>query len=349
MLKHAVRVAFCGAHRRVGLEFPIAPNNEPSGALANGPIGLRSRFRSWAPAGSGRLRVFSELALALAGVIWGGNFVLVKLALGHMSPMYYLGLRFGVGAVLLLPFSLGRLRHIDRRGWLMGCGVGLLLFLGFVLQTLGLQSVSPGVSGFLTNLYVLMVPLILGLATGRWPTWLVWLGLLVVIGGLALLSLYGQMGFGWGEILTVLATVFWAVHILAVAHMSSRMSAVALVQLQLSVCAVLALISAFAFEQPALYPGWEATAAVVWTGIMGGIVAYVLMAVGQRYTPPTLAGVLMSLEAVFALIVSIIWGYDKLAWRTVLGFILIFGGCTIARLGSEKTPEYQGEPAPPGP
>ena len=171
----------------------------------------------------------------------------------------------------------------------------------------------------------------------------------MVIGGLALLSLYGQMGFGWGEILTVLATIFWAVHILAVAHMSSRMSAIALVQLQLSVCAVLALISAFAFEQPALYPGWEATAAVVWTGIMGGIVAYVLMAVGQRYTPPTLAGVLMSLEAVFALIVSIIWGYDKLAWRTVLGFILIFGGCTIARLGSEKTPEYQAEPAPPGP
>jgi drug/metabolite transporter (DMT)-like permease len=285
----------------------------------------------------------------MAGVIWGGNFVLVKMALGHMSPMYYLGLRFLVGSVLLLPFSASRLSRIDRRGWLLGCGVGLLLFLGFVLQTLGLQSVSPGVSGFLTNLYVLMVPLILGLTTGRWPSLLVWMGVLVVVGGMAVLSLSGQLGFGWGEVLTILATVFWAVHILAVAHMSSRMSAIALVQLQLSVCAVLGLISAFVFEQPVLYPGWEASTAVVWTGVMGGIVAYVLMALGQRHTPPTLAGVLMSLEAVFALIVSIIWGYDKLAWRTVLGFVLIFGGCTIARLGSEKTPEYRVEPAPPGP
>ncbi len=340
---------FCGGRRRVGLELPIAPNVEPLGGPANGPSGLRTLFRRLAPAGSGRLRLFSEMGLALAGVIWGANFVLVKLALGHMTPMYYLGLRFGVGAVLLLPFSFTRLRRIDRRGWLLGCGVGLLLFLGFVLQTVGLQWVSPGVSGFLTNLYVLMVPLILGVATGKWPSWLVWLGLLVVIGGLALLSLYGQMGFGLGEVLTLLATVFWSLHILAVAHMSSRMSAIALVQLQLSVCAVLALIATFAFEQPALYPGWEATAAVMWTGIMGGIVAYVLMALGQRYTPPTLAGVLMSLEAVFALVVSIIWGYDKLAWRTIIGFILIFGGCTIARMGSEKTPEYQVEPAPPGP
>jgi drug/metabolite transporter (DMT)-like permease len=285
----------------------------------------------------------------MAGVIWGGNFVLVKMALGHTAPMYYLGLRFLVGAVLLLPFSAGRLRRIDRRGWLMGCGVGVLLFLGFVLQTVGLQSVSPGVSGFLTNLYVLMVPLILGLTTGRWPSPLVWVGVLVVVGGMALLSLYGQLGFGLGEVLTLLATIFWAVHILAVAHMSSRMSAIALVQLQLTVCAVLGLASAFAFEQPVLYPGWQASAAVLWTGVMGGIVAYVLMAVGQRHTPPTLAGVLMSLEAVFALIVSIIWGYDQLAWRTILGFVLIFGGCTIARLGSEKTPEYQVEPAPPGP
>jgi drug/metabolite transporter (DMT)-like permease len=127
------------------------------------------------------------------------------------------------------------------------------------------------------------------------------------------------------------------------------MSAIALVQLQLTVCAVLAFVAAFSVEQPALFPGWEATGAVIWTGVMGGIVAYVLMALGQRHTPPTLAGVLMSLEAVFALIVSILWGYDTLTWRTIIGFALIFAGCTIARLGSEKTPEYHAEPGPPGP
>lgn len=295
------------------------------------------------------MRIMAEIGLGMAGVIWGANFVLVKLALEHMPPLYYLGVRFLVGAVLLAPFSFGRLRRLGRRGWLLGCGVGLLLFCGFVLQTVGLQSISPGLSGFLTNLYVIIVPLTLGLVTGRWPSPLVWVGVAIVIGGLAVLSLYGQMGLGWGEILTLVATIFWAVHILAVAYASVRISAIALVQLQLTVCAILSLACAFIFERPTLFPGWEATGAVLWTGIMGGVVAYMLMALGQRYTPPTLAGVLMSLEAVFALVVSILFGYDSLTLRTVAGFVLVFAGCTVARLGSEKTPEYAAEPAPPGP
>ncbi len=184
--------------------------------------------------------------------------------------------------------------------------MGVLLFAGFVLQTIGLRSTSPGVSGFLTSLYVIMVPIILGLFTGRWPSPMVGLGVVVVVGGLALLSLYGKLGFGWGEILTLIATIFWALHILGVDYASTRISAIALVQLQMTVCAVLSLAGAFIFERPALFPGWEATGIVLWTGFMGGLVAYLLMALGQRYTPPTLAGVLMNLEAVFALVVSII-------------------------------------------
>ena len=82
---------------------------------------------------------------------------------------------------------------------------------------------------------------------------------------------------------------------------------------------------------------------------MGSLVAYVLMVVGQKHTPPTLAGVIMSLEAVFALIFSIIVGYDNLTLRTLLGFVLVFAGTTVARLGSEKEPEMAAEQAPPAP
>jgi drug/metabolite transporter (DMT)-like permease len=308
--------------------------------------------RSFTPGpGSGRrIRLLAEIGLGLAGVIWGANFVLVKVAMDHMPALYYLGLRFLVGAVVLAPFSVGRLRRLDKRGWTLGIGLGVLLFAGFVLQTVGLRSTSPGISGFLTSLYVLMVPLVLGVATGRWPSPLVALGVVVVTAGLAVLSLYGEAAFGWGETFTLLATLFWALHILGVGYASTRVSAIALVQLQLTVCAVLSLVFSFPIERPQPFPGWEATGAVLWTGIMGGVVAYVLMALGQRYTPPTLAGVLMSLEAVFALIVSIIVGYDKLTVRTVVGFMLVFAGTTVARLGSErKTPEITAEPAPPGP
>lgn len=318
-------------------------------AAKNRSATLPTRLRGWAGVGGRRVRVLAEIGLGMAGVIWGSNFVLVKLALEHMPPLYYLGLRFLVGAVVLAPFAVGRLRRLNRRGWLMGSGIGVLLFLGFALQTIGLRTISPGISGFLTNLYVIIVPLILGLATGRWPSPMVGIGVVVVVGGLSVLSLYGKLGLGWGEILTVVATVFWAVHILAVAYASNRISAIAVVQLQLTVCAVLSLACAFIFESPVLFPGWEAMGAVLWTGVMGGVVAYVLMALGQRHTPPTLAGVLMSLESVFALIVSIAFGYDHLTLRTVAGFILVFAGCTIARIGSERTPEYAAELAPPGP
>ena len=296
-----------------------------------------------------RVRVLAELGLALAGIIWGVNFVLVKFAMEHMSAFYYLGLRFLVGAVILAPFSVGRLRSLSRRELVLGCGIGVLLFGGFALQTTGLRLTTPGLSGFLTSLYVIIVPLMLGLATGKWPSPMVGLGVVVVVSGLAVLSLYGRFGFGWGELLTLLATVFWALHIIGVGHMSARISAVALVELQFIVCAVLSLGASFIFEDSHAFPGWGATGAVLWTGFMGGVVCYLLMAVGQRYTPATLAGLLMSLEAVFALVASIVVGYDHLTARTLIGFALVFAGTTVARMGSERTPELVAEPAPPGP
>lgn len=318
---------------------------------AGGPSGADQSGRP-PEAGVGatrRVQLLAETGLALAGMIWGVNFVLVKFAMGHMPAFYYLGLRFLVGAMLLAPFSVGRLKSLDRRGWLLGCGIGLLLFGGFALQTTGLRLTTPGLSGFLTSLYVIIVPLMLGLATGKWPSPIVGVGVVVVVGGLAVLSLYGRFGFGWGEVLTLLATIFWALHIIGVGYASRRVSAVALVQLQLVVCAVLGLGTSFIFEGAPTFPGWGATGAVLWTGIMGGLVCYLLMAVGQRYTPATLAGLLMSLEAVFSLIASIVVGYDHLTVRALVGFALVFAGTTVARMGSERSPEFAAEPAPPGP
>ncbi len=296
-----------------------------------------------------RLRLLAEGALVGAALIWGLNFVLVKMAVGQMAPIYYVGVRFLVGALFLLPFSWRQMRLLDRRGWFVGLGVGLLLFGGFVLQTVGLISTSPGVSGFLTSLYVIMVPMFVGIATGRWPSFMVWVGVVVVTAGLAVLSLYGRLAFGWGEVLTLLATVFWALHILGVAYGSTRLQAMAFVQLQLSTCAVLSLALSFIIERPVLFPGWAATGAVLWTGVMGSLVAYVLMVLGQRHTPPTLAGVLMSLEAVFALGFSILVGYDTVTMRSLLGFGMVFAGTTVARLGSEKAPQMAAEQAPPAP
>ncbi len=156
-----------------------------------------------APAGSARVRIMAEAALVLAGAIWGANFVLVKMALEEMPPLYYLGLRFLVAAVFTGPLGIPRLIRLNRHGWLVGCGVGLLLFAGFALQTIGLRTTSPGISGFLTSLYVIMVPIMLGLGLGRWPSPMVGEGVIIVVGGLAVLFLHGSLSFGLGETLTL--------------------------------------------------------------------------------------------------------------------------------------------------
>ena len=310
---------------------------------------VTQRIERLRPHDPARVRLLAEFGLVAAALIWGFNFILVKMAVDQMPPVYYVGLRFLVGSVFLLPFSYRQMKVLDRQGWLIGIGVGVLLFGGFILQTVGLVSTSPGVSGFLTSLYVIMVPVFIGLATGRWPSPMVGVGVVVVVAGFALLSLYGDLSFGWGEIFTLLATIFWALHILGVAYGSTRLGALAFVQLQLTICAVLSLAGAFIFENPEPFPGWAATGAVLWTGIMGSLVAYVLMVLGQRYTPPTLAGVIMSLEAVFALIFSIIVGYDSLTLRALLGFTVVFVGTTVARIGTEREPEIAAEQAPPAP
>jgi drug/metabolite transporter (DMT)-like permease len=304
------------------------------------------RLRPHSPA---RTRLFAEVGLVAAALIWGVNFVLVKMAVGQMPAIYYVGLRFLAGSIFLLPFSCRQLRQLNRQGWLIGSGVGALLFGGFVFQTIGLVSTSPGLSGFLTSLYVIIVPVFVGVGAGRWPSPMVGLGVVVVAIGFAVLSLYGNLSFGWGEAFTVGATVFWAFHILAVAYGSTRLGTLSFVQLQLATCAVLSLAASFVFEQPTLFPGWAAAGTVLWTGIMGSLVAYVLMVMGQRHTAPTLAGVIMSLEAVFALIFSIVVGYDNLTLRTFLGFSLVFAGTTLARIGTEKEPEIAVEQAPPAP
>ena len=310
---------------------------------------VTQRIERLRPHDPARVRLLAEFGLVAAALIWGFNFILVKMAVDQMPPIYYVGLRFLVGSIFLLPFSYRQMKALDRQGWLIGMGVGVLLFGGFILQTVGLVSTSPGVSGFLTSLYVIMVPIFIGLATGRWPSPMVGVGVVVVVAGFALLSLYGDLSFGWGEIFTLLATIFWALHILGVAYGSTRLGALAFVQLQLTICAVLSLAGAFIFERPDPFPGWAPTGAVLWTGIMGSLVAYVLMVLGQRYTPPTLAGVIMSLEAVFALIFSIIVGYDSLTLRALLGFTVVFVGTTVARIGTEREPEIAAEQAPPAP
>lgn len=280
-----------------------------------------------------RTRLLAEGGLALAGIIWGANFSLIKFALGYMPPFYYLGIRFLLAFLILAVISVKSFRGLSARQWGISCLVGVCLAAGFGLQTVGLTATSPGINGFLTCVYVLLVPLIIGVTRRRWPRPQVGLGILLVLAGIAVLTVSGQLHFGWGEVLTLLGTIFWSLHILALSYATRRVNTRALTAIQLGVVGVLSLAISLVFERPVLNPGLPALATVVYTAVMGGVVAYLLMTWGQRHTSATAAGVLMSLETVFAVIFSILLGYDPLSGRSLLGFALAFAGVAVAQLG----------------
>jgi drug/metabolite transporter (DMT)-like permease len=280
------------------------------------------------------VRFFAEAGLALAGIIWGANFLFVKWAVEDMPPMYYVGLRFLLAFVVMGVFSVRRLRALSRREWAVSALVGVLLFAGFYFQTIGLMSTSPGISGFLTCLYVVLVPFFLGLFTRRWPSIRVWVGIAVLLGGIGFLTISGHLAFGVGEVLTLIGTIFWALHILAVGYGATRIDVVALTTVQLGVTGLLGLgVSLLTEPFPGL-PVGRSVWIILYTAIAGGVLAYWLMVAGQKHTPPTVAGVLMSLEAVFAVVFSILAGYDQPAVKSIIGFALAFTGLVLVQTGS---------------
>jgi drug/metabolite transporter (DMT)-like permease len=287
----------------------------------------------------GRVRLFAEGGLALTGLIWGLNFVLIKYTIGIMPPLYYLAARFLFATLVLVPFAARRLASLRRRQLLASLAVGVLLFSGFALQTLGLQGTSPGISGFLTSLYVVLIPLFTWLWTRRLPPPLVMAGIATALCGIGLLTVSGRLVFGWGELLTLAATVFWALHILAVSFVAPRVDTLALTTVQLAVTGVLSLGASLLFEHPQAYYGGVGTAAIVYTALTGSVVCYLLMTWGQRHTTATVAGVLMSLESVFALLFSIIFGYDPFTFRSLVGFVLAFAGTVITQVAARRAGE----------
>ncbi len=179
---------------------------------------------------------------------------------------------------------------------------------------------------------------------------MVGVGVVVVVGGFAVLSLYGHLAFGWGEIFTILATIFWALHILGVAYGSNRLGTLAFVQLQLTTCAVLSLAGSFAFERPTLFPGWQAIGRHLLDRHHGEPRG--LRADGRGPAPHSADAGRGHHEPRSGLRADLL-DHRRLRHASpggrLLGFALVFAGTTVARLGSEKEPEMAAEQAPPAP
>ncbi len=278
--------------------------------------------------------VLADLSLFFVAIFWGSNFVIMKEALEIIYPFTYLGLRFSLAALLLAPFFWKRLLSAPARDYLDGCLIGLFLFGGFAFQTVGLLYTTPANSGFITGTAVVIVPFLYFLVTRRSPGWWAYLGGVLAASGLYLLSADDTMRLGFGDALTVVCAFLFAAHLVAIAVYVRRSDAIVLAVTQIVFTGLASFAVAIFYEpteimlhQPLIIWG-----AILYAVIFCTIGAFVTQTIAQRYTPPTHAVLILSLEAVFAGLFSYLFWGEVFTLRKLSGAFLILAGILIAEL-----------------
>lgn len=286
-------------------------------------------------------RMRGNLLLLLAAFIWGVAFVAQKEGGAQIGSLTFNGVRSLVGgtALLLVLPLLDRVgltrKPANRSEWktLLTGGVlcGLALFAATNLQQLGLAYTSVGKGGFITALYIVLVP-VLGLLVGRRTTLFTWLGVVLAIGGLYLLCATGESGINVGDLLVLGCALLFAVQILIVDRFVDRVDGVRLSCIQFFTVGLLNLPLMFIFETPSLPAMMDSWVSVLYAGVLSSGVAYTLQIVAQRDTHPTTASLLMSFESVFAVLAGWVLLQDALSPTELMGCGLMFAAVILAQL-----------------
>lgn len=305
-----------------------------------------------------------KIALAGAAAIWGGSFVVIKGALDVVPPCWLMFVRFFFSALIVGALFWKRVRpHLDASTLRCGSVLGILSGTAFVVQNIGLTDTTPGRNAFLTATYCVMVPFVNWAVARRRPGATSIVAAALGILGVGLLSLGDDfsVGLSWGDMLTLVSAVLYALHIVAVARFSaSGHEVMTMTVTQLAMSAVVSLAAALVLEGVIDFgvfadPGiWGALFYLV---ILSSAVCMVMQNLGQAHVPPAPASLLLSLESVFAVIASVLFYGEVVTPRLACGFASIFAAVVVseagvpalmwvrARLGGDAIREAGGEEA----
>ncbi|MGL5949607.1 MAG: DMT family transporter [Aeromonas sp.] len=282
----------------------------------------------------------ANVMLLVAAAIWGMGFVAQRLGMDHMGPYTFNGLRFLLGALSLLPLLYWLKRRLpqvstrptDWRAVLHGGALaGGVLFCAASLQQVGLLYTTAAKAGFITGLYIVLVP-ILGLLLKHKTGANTWLGMLIALIGLYRLSVGADFSINFGDLLQLIGALFWAVHLLLLDHFAKRVAPIALACVQFVVCGLASLTAALVLETPSVagaLAGWQA---LLYAGLVSVGMGYTLQVLGQRGAHPAHAAIILSLETVFAAIGGVLMLGEVLDQRTLTGCALMLLGMLVSQL-----------------
>lgn len=278
------------------------------------------------------------LQILFATLIWGCAFVAQSVGMDHLGPMSFQAIRSLLAVLALLPviFLMDRTPAACVSGWkapgLMKTGIlcGLALFVAQGLQQVGLMYTEPGKAGFITAMYIVLVP-VLGLFLGRRCGIRVWVSVALAVAGLYLLSCVGVTRINIGDVLILGAAAAFAVQIVLIDVLAQRLDGIRLNCIQFAVVTVLSALTALFTEHISWQSILDCAMPLLYTGILSSGVAFTLQILGQQHLPPESASLIMSLESVFAVLAGWVILGQTLRPVEAIGCVLVFLGVILSQ------------------
>lgn len=275
--------------------------------------------------------------LLSAALLWGLGFVAQRDGMSYVGPFTYSAIRFGIGLIALLPVYLLTRRQEKKipagRKTVLRAGllVGLFLFLAVSAQQIGLMTSTAAKAGFITSLYMILVP-VFGLFLGQRTTMMVWVSIALALCGVYLMAVTGNFRILPGDLWVLLCAVLWAVHFLFIAHYSSRVGPIRLSMMQFLLCAVLSALTAFFTESLSLSALTATLPSLLYGGIGAVGIAYTLHVVALRDANPAYASLILSMESVFAALGGWLILSEGMSTRQLIGAALILFAVLLTQL-----------------
>lgn len=291
----------------------------------------------------------ANILLLLTAAIWGLAFVAQKVGAEHVGAFTYNGIRFALGSISLIPLILflnkkkgenEKTKNNDRDSLKLTVKAGIIagcaLFIATSLQQMGVMGTTAGKAGFITGLYMVIVP-ILGLFLKQKVNKSTWIGIVIAIIGLYLLSINEDFSISNGDLLVLIGSVGWAVHILLIDNFTKKIDPLKLSSIQFATCSILSLVMAIIFEDINMVGISGAMVSILYGGLLSVGVAYTLQVVAQKNAKPSHAAILLSMESVFGALGGAMFLGERIGARGLVGCILIFIAIIISQLKpSEK-------------
>lgn len=294
------------------------------------------------PSSRRNYRMRYRLLIIAATIIWGSSFVIMKDVTNSISPAWILAVRFTAAAIIMAVTMLRfRTAYLERSHVGYGLLFGLAMFLAYYAQTIGITDTTPGKNAFLTGTYCVIVPFLAWAVFRRRPNRFNVIAALLCIVGIGLISLGegdGLLSMRFGDAMTLVGALFYAVHIVLVSQFAPGRNVYVLTMWQFVGVAACSLVAGGLFEP---MPTWEALPSGSWIALAYLTVACTVLAllfqnIGQAHLPPASAALLLSLEAVFGVAFSVALGAETLTLRVVVGFALVFAAIVVSEVLPEK-------------